>query len=157
MQCVHGICWLLLPASAFPQDMQKSSNSDATANKNLQGPALLQLPACWCAALWCPHLSTFESSCDALLSSFICTRYMVKCGPLAGVMRCAVKLFCLRVAAPHVIDAVGSRSAASSMVAVQVSSAKHCLASGDACLPQRTEAYCKHFHTHLIALTSRMY
>jgi hypothetical protein len=51
------------------------------------------------AALWCPHLSTFESSCDALLSSFICTRYIVKCGPLAGVMRCAVKLFCLRVAA----------------------------------------------------------
>lgn len=42
------------------------------------------------------YLSTVGASCAALAPCCICTRYMVKCAPLAGVIRCAVRLLCLQ-------------------------------------------------------------
>lgn len=41
------------------------------------------------------HLSTLGASWEALPPFCICTRYIVKCAPLAGVMRCAVRLLVL--------------------------------------------------------------
>lgn len=41
-------------------------------------------------------LSKVGASCAAFPPSFICTRYIVKWAPLAGVIRWAVRLFCLQ-------------------------------------------------------------
>jgi hypothetical protein len=50
-----------------------------------------------CSRAAVSDLSTVGVSCEALPPSFMFTRYMVKCAPLAGVMRWAVRLLCLQV------------------------------------------------------------